>query len=132
MDNKCFKQTFDRFIFPFNNIICSLHIKFASPSKHKRTEATLTNRDGHPMVNTKQNKKAREEPGNPNLGSIPYLKLLLEFTVQPSQHCICLLIFADSSLNGLLLFGRLPIEKYKHCGEKSLEVWTLAGQNSDL
>lgn len=64
--------------------------------------------------------KAKEKPGHPNLGLIPYLELLLELTVQPSQHCVCLFIFADSSLNGLLLFGRLPTEKHKHFSEKGL------------
>lgn len=47
----------------------------------------------------------------------PYLELLLKFTVQPGQHRVCLFIFADSSLNSLLLFGRLSIKKYKQFGE---------------
>lgn len=42
-----------------------------------------------------------------------YLELLLELTVQTGQHGICLFIFADSSLNSLLLFGRLPTKKYR-------------------
>lgn len=38
------------------------------------------------------------------------LELLLELAVQTGQHCICLFIFADSSLNSLLLFGRLLLD----------------------
>lgn len=53
---------------------------------------------------------------------VSYLELLLEFTVQPGQHCICLFIFADSSLNSLLLFGRLSTKKYKQFCEIELKT----------
>lgn len=60
----------------------------------------------------------------------PYLELLLEFTVQPGQHCICLFIFADSSLNSLLLFGRLSKKSTNSSGKQNSEVQILVGQNT--
>jgi hypothetical protein len=68
----------------------------------------------------KAEQKSQAKLGSTDLGSIPYLELLLEFTVQPGQNCICLFVFANSSLNGLLLLRRLPLEKYKHFGEEGL------------
>lgn len=75
--------------------------------------------DAQPMfVKTKYNRQTQSLVIQ--IQEAPYLELLLEFTVQPGQHCICLFIFADSSLNSLLLFGRLSTKKYKQFTEIEL------------
>lgn len=70
------------------------------------------------MIQTEQNHQIKSL--GIQIREAPYLELLLEFTVQPSQHCICLFIFADSSLNSLLLLGRLSTKKYKQFSEIEL------------
>lgn len=70
------------------------------------------------MVKTEQNNQV--ESLTIPLWEAPYLELLLEFTVQPSQHRIRLFIFADSSLNSLLLLGRLSTKRYKEFSETEL------------
>ncbi len=81
----------------------------------ERSELLQLDFQGYPLfkqvlkkTHYKHSPEARESERN-HLGARPtYLQLLLQFTVKSCQHCVCLLVPSDWSLNRLLILSEWP------------------------